>query len=192
MGSQPSIGQGTPGFPTHPAYLRTPNPAHPRLLPFGVRVLTLKRHQLVPCLYASPKNLAAGCPARQSSVYDDLGAGIAVDGDVSGNESRKCSCTQQDPQGWWEVDLGELVYIHQVKASLELCACSSAVHGLRPKLLVSGMKVVLGEHSIALRRSYDVQDIHVAFVCQEEKTHPLTNRKCLQLPSKYIRSTTRS
>ncbi|CAN0584498.1 unnamed protein product, partial [Ectocarpus sp. 12 AP-2014] len=53
------------------------------------------------------KNLAIGRPSRQSSVYDGLSAGMAVDGDRSGDHYRKCSCTQQDPQGWWEVDLGQ-------------------------------------------------------------------------------------
>lgn len=72
----------------------------------------------------SPKNLAVGCPARQSSVYDDLGPDIVVDGDTSGNDARKCNCTQQDPQGWWEVDLGQLVHVHQVKVS----------HTLSPRL----------------------------------------------------------
>ncbi|CAN0273071.1 unnamed protein product [Ectocarpus sp. 12 AP-2014] len=71
--------------------------------------------QLVTCLYVSPKNLAIGRPSRQSSVYDGLSAGMAVDGDRSGDHYRKCSCTQQDPQGWWEVDLGQLVHVHQVK-----------------------------------------------------------------------------
>ena len=67
------------------------------------------------CLYVSPKNLALRRPSRQSSVYDGLGAGVAVDGDRSGDHYRKCSCTQQDPQGWWEVDLGQLVHVQQVK-----------------------------------------------------------------------------
>lgn len=71
--------------------------------------------QLVSCLYVRPKNLALGCSARQSSVYDGLGAEIVVDGDRSGDDPRRCNCTQQDPQGWWEVDLGELVHVHQVK-----------------------------------------------------------------------------
>ncbi|CAM9489261.1 unnamed protein product [Hapterophycus canaliculatus] len=84
---------------SHPLPLR---PSHP---------------QLVTCLYASPKNLAIGRPSRQSSVYDDLGAGVAVDGDRSGDNYRKCNCTQQDPQGWWEVDLGQLVHVHQVKVA---------------------------------------------------------------------------
>ncbi|CAN0333739.1 unnamed protein product, partial [Laminaria digitata] len=70
---------------------------------------------LVSCLYVSPKNLSLGCPSRQSSVYDSLQAGMAVDGDRSGDSYRKCNCTQQDPQGWWEVDLGQLVHVHQVK-----------------------------------------------------------------------------
>ena len=71
--------------------------------------------KLVSCLYVSPKNLSLGCPSRQSSVYDSLQAGMAVDGDRSGDSYRKCNCTQQDPQGWWEVDLGQLVHVHQVK-----------------------------------------------------------------------------
>lgn len=71
------------------------------------------------CLYVSPKNLAIGRPSRQSSMYDGLSAGMAVDGDRSGDHYRKCSCTQQDPQGWWEVDLGQLVHVHQVKVLVE-------------------------------------------------------------------------
>ncbi|CAB1098782.1 unnamed protein product [Ectocarpus sp. CCAP 1310/34] len=71
--------------------------------------------QLVTCLYVSPTNLAIGRPSRQSSVYDGLSAAMAVDGERSGDHYRKCSCTQQDPQGWWEVDLGQLVHVHQVK-----------------------------------------------------------------------------
>lgn len=74
-----------------------------------------QRSQLVSCLYVRPKNLALGCSTRQSSVYDGLGAEIVVDGDRSGDDPRRCNCTQQDPQGWWEVDLGELVHVHQVK-----------------------------------------------------------------------------
>ena len=73
------------------------------------------RAKLVSCLYAKPTNLALGRPTRQSSVYDNLGSEIAVDGDRSGDSYRKCSCTQQDPQGWWEVDMGRLVNLHEVK-----------------------------------------------------------------------------
>ncbi|CAM9938623.1 unnamed protein product, partial [Sphacelaria rigidula] len=82
-------------------------------LPRATKFATLP--QLVSCLYVRPKNLALGCSARQSSVYDGLGAEIVVDGDRSGDDPRRCNCTQQDPQGWWEVDLGELVHVHQVK-----------------------------------------------------------------------------
>lgn len=71
--------------------------------------------QLVTCLYVSPTNLALGCATRQSSVYDGLGAGVAVDGNRCGDDYRKCNCTQQDPQGWWEVDLGRLVHVHEIK-----------------------------------------------------------------------------
>lgn len=65
----------------------------------------------------SPKNLALGRPARQSSVYDDLGADIVLDGDTSSDGPRKCNCTQQDPQAWWEVDLGHMVHVYHVKVS---------------------------------------------------------------------------
>lgn len=82
-----------------------------------------KNVQLVSCLYVNPKNLALGRASRQSSEYDGLGASLAVDGDHSGDHYRKCNCTQQDPQGWWEVDLGQLVHIHKVKVVSLSASC---------------------------------------------------------------------
>lgn len=81
----------------------------------------------MPCLYVNPKNLALGRASRQSSEYDGLGASLAVDGDHAGDHYRKCNCTQQDPQGWWEVDLGQLVHIHKVKVVTSELVWRSAV-----------------------------------------------------------------
>ncbi|CAM9777928.1 unnamed protein product, partial [Discosporangium mesarthrocarpum] len=82
-------------------------------LPMSTKFATEPQH--VSCLHEIPKNLALGQPARQSSVYDNQGASIVVDGDRSGDGPKKCNCTQQDPQGWWEVDLGDLAHITEVK-----------------------------------------------------------------------------
>ncbi|CAM9760364.1 unnamed protein product, partial [Phaeothamnion confervicola] len=62
--------------------------------------------ECVEALYRRPQNLARGRPCRQSSVYDNRDASAAVDGDCGGGGAHRCTCTQQDPQAWWEVDLG--------------------------------------------------------------------------------------
>ncbi|CAM9366350.1 unnamed protein product, partial [Chrysoparadoxa australica] len=71
--------------------------------------------QPVTALYLRPLNLALGKSARQSSIYDNLGADIVVDGDTTGNHPKRCNSTQQDPQGWWEVDLQEQAQIHEIR-----------------------------------------------------------------------------
>ena len=66
-----------------------------------------------------PSNVALGKAASQSSTYPgtlDFEPGNAVDGDRTGtNSSGSISHTLQDPNSWWEVDLGDLYSINQVK-----------------------------------------------------------------------------
>jgi hypothetical protein len=59
-----------------------------------------------------PDNLALGKAARQSSIYCGSSADTAVNGDTSGDGQRVCTCTQQDPQAWWEVSVAvkQLLY----------------------------------------------------------------------------------
>ena len=60
-------------------------------------------------------NLAQGKKADQSSIaYDGL-AQYAVDGNTDGTYwNRSCSHTGNDPQAWWEVDLGEVDSIQNI------------------------------------------------------------------------------
>ena len=63
----------------------------------------------VKCLYEAPKNLAVKKPCRQSSVYGDMDAFMAVEGSNEGVlTDGDCIHTQQDAQPWWEVDLGKV------------------------------------------------------------------------------------
>lgn len=71
--------------------------------------------RLVSAIYRRPANLALNKAARQSSVYGGLDARLAVDGICDGSRSKNCASTQQDPQAWWEVDLGEFVTVTCVK-----------------------------------------------------------------------------
>ncbi len=66
-------------------------------------------------LYQHPHNLALKKPARQSSVYNERTADIAVDGNrvEVGGLARYC-CTQHEPQAWWEVNLGTIAHITEV------------------------------------------------------------------------------
>lgn len=82
---------------------------HPRDIKF------VPEPRVVECLFVNPTNLALGRNARQSSVYNNLDAMRAVDGDSDGHKERFCAHTQMDPQAWWEVDLGVEATIMTIK-----------------------------------------------------------------------------
>lgn len=66
----------------------------------------------------NPENLALRKPAIQSSTADsgESVAGLAVDGNTSGNYSDKSiSHTNLEQNPWWEVDLGEICKIKEIK-----------------------------------------------------------------------------
>src|SRR5204862_6360587 len=65
---------------------------------------------------ARGNNIALGMTARQSSTYEDWSAERAVDGVTDGNAGRRSvSHTQNDPQAWWEVDLGQSYEIDEIE-----------------------------------------------------------------------------
>ncbi|KAG5180100.1 guanyl nucleotide exchange factor [Tribonema minus] len=69
----------------------------------------------VAALYQRPQNLARGCTARQSSVFNNCEAERATNGETGGHGAAACTCTQQDAQAWWEVDLGSEARIDTVR-----------------------------------------------------------------------------
>jgi alpha-tubulin suppressor-like RCC1 family protein/Ca2+-binding EF-hand superfamily protein len=69
----------------------------------------------LPCLFQNVKNLAKGCHADQSSTYNSREATAATDGNLDGFGLRKCSSTQQDPQPWLDIDLGQFALIDEIK-----------------------------------------------------------------------------
>lgn len=75
----------------------------------------LAKPTLVDAIYRRPANMAFCKPACQSSVYAGLDARLATDGNCDGSMAKHCASTQQDPQAWWEVDLGDLVTLACVK-----------------------------------------------------------------------------
>lgn len=61
-------------------------------------------------------NLALGKTAQQSSTWEGLVAGRAADGNTDGHfNSNSITHTGNDPQAWWEVDLGQLRQINTIK-----------------------------------------------------------------------------
>ena len=86
------------------------------------------RPELIRAIYERPRNLALGKPARQSSCYGGLDAHLGVDGNNDGSNPQYCMSTQQDPQAWWEVDLGEF---RARRACVYTCApgCSTNLVG---------------------------------------------------------------
>ena len=78
--------------------------------------LFLPKPMPVKCLYEAPKNLARGKVCRQSSVYGDMDAFIAVEGSSEGVLTEgDCIHTQQDAQPWWEVDLQQYAVLNTIK-----------------------------------------------------------------------------
>ena len=77
----------------------------------------LEHPQRVECLYQSPSCLTNGprVTCRQSSTYSGRTADKAIDGNFEGFGMKGCSSTQQDPQAWWEVDLGQLANIEEIR-----------------------------------------------------------------------------
>mmetsp|Transcript_12218 Transcript_12218/g.18487 ORF Transcript_12218/g.18487 Transcript_12218/m.18487 type:complete len:1399 (+) Transcript_12218:55-4251(+) len=69
----------------------------------------------IPCLFQNVKNLALGCRAEQSSTYNSREATAATDGDTDGFGLKKCTSTQQDPQPWLEIDLGQFALIDEIR-----------------------------------------------------------------------------
>ena len=65
----------------------------------------------------SPSNLAFNQPAIQSSTYGNGQASYAVDGNTTGTSpwSANLQHTQFESQPWWEVDLGAVSQIEQIK-----------------------------------------------------------------------------
>lgn len=70
--------------------------------------------KLVSCLYRSPKNLAPAGTAKQSSIYNDRRAEIAINGKTDGYGEQQCIHTQLDKHPYWEVDLGDVCTVEKV------------------------------------------------------------------------------
>jgi hypothetical protein len=66
-----------------------------------------------------PDNLALGKAARQSSIYCGSSADTAVNGDASGDGQRVCTCTQQDPQAWWEVSICRILLYSYITLTVQ-------------------------------------------------------------------------
>ena len=70
---------------------------------------------LVDALYMAPSNLALGKMCVQSSMYSGLHAGNAVNGNRSGEGTAHICHTQFDECAWWEVDLGKMAIIEDIR-----------------------------------------------------------------------------
>ena len=77
----------------------------------------LEHPQRVECLYQAPSNLKNGgnVVCRQSSTYSGRSADSAINGDKEGFGMKRCSSTQQDPQAWWDIDLGDIASIEEIR-----------------------------------------------------------------------------
>lgn len=65
-------------------------------------------------LYSPAPNISVGKKAYQSSTYNMREAMYAINGKKDGNGVNKSSCTQQESQPWWEIDLGKIAIIDKI------------------------------------------------------------------------------
>jgi hypothetical protein len=70
--------------------------------------------RLVACLFEAPINIALGKKVHQSSVLNCRDANIAINGSTECGGEMDSSCTQMEPQPWWEVDLGDYARIDKI------------------------------------------------------------------------------
>ena len=72
-----------------------------------------------PGVCTTTDNLALNKETRQSSIYGNGSAGIAVDGDIDGGrgpwQNASITHTQNTAEPWWEVDLGDYYEIDEIK-----------------------------------------------------------------------------
>ncbi len=68
----------------------------------------------VPCLMDELDLTPGGIP-NQSSIYQNSGAAIAIDGITDGNWSTgKASRTLEEPNAWWAIDLGDIYALESI------------------------------------------------------------------------------
>jgi hypothetical protein len=75
-----------------------------------------------------PAELAAGRPATQSSIEAGALPGRAVDGNLDGalaNGSVAATSEADEPNPWWQVDLGSVLSVHDVVLHNRTDACCS-------------------------------------------------------------------
>lgn len=75
------------------------------------------RPRRVSCLHRAPRNIALRKPTRQSSVYNKRYSYLANDGDLTGDREDNCTHTHHDHNAWWEVDLGKVSAIDEVRVT---------------------------------------------------------------------------
>ncbi len=91
-------------------------------------------------------NLALNKTATQSSTYQSAGgaiASLAVDGNASGNWlDYSVTATNNEPQAWWQVDLGTLQIIQSVEVWNRTDCCGDRLSNFNVILLDSSQSVV--------------------------------------------------
>ena len=120
------------------------------------RILSLAEVEVI----RAGKNIALGRPATQSTSTNGGLAHRAVDGDRSGvYDAGSVTHTDEQPDPWWEVDLGRPGIVEQVSLWNRTDCCQERLDGLRVLLLDADRNVVWQERGgprPAPRRDYSV------------------------------------
>ncbi|MCX6876188.1 MAG: SUMF1/EgtB/PvdO family nonheme iron enzyme [Verrucomicrobia bacterium] len=107
----PTGTQGQLTLPLTDCQAVTPAGRYLRVAAGPARWLSITEAQI----FSGGTNIALGKPATQSSIYQNAGARLAVDGNTDGVFLHgTVTHTQNGPDEWWEVDLGAVFPIEQI------------------------------------------------------------------------------
>ena len=74
---------------------------------------------------ATPVNIAVGKTTSQSSIHLTYGSSLAVDGNTNGNYTLgSVTATESDTNAWWQVDLGAVYSLTEIKIWNRTDCCS--------------------------------------------------------------------
>jgi len=88
-------------------------------------------------------NIALNKPASQVDTYLDAGASRAVDGNTSGhwNDGSVIHTTNNNPLGWWEVNLGAVQAVSKLVIWNRTDCCKTRIIGIKVYLLDKDRKI---------------------------------------------------
>lgn len=93
-------------------------------------------------VFSAGKNIARAGTAKQSSTYGPgSGAAMAIDGTNDGNFA-SCSCTTEETNPWWEIDLGAIHSIDHILVYNRNDCCPERLNNVTVNILDQNREII--------------------------------------------------